>query len=126
MGGWRWLGSLGVEDGAFDADERDFGVKKGFRSCDISCYMVIVLLRSYFVPPFVTSFLAVAYADIVPVLSSIAATIGKSHSDIVIFDPFYCEGSVCSNLAALGFPNVINKKQVEIVVSFLNRAFGSL
>jgi hypothetical protein len=56
---------------------------------------------------------AVAYADIVPVLSSIAAALGKSHSDMVIFDPFYCQGSVRRHLAALGFPNVINVKQVS-------------
>jgi hypothetical protein len=55
---------------------------------------------------------AAAYADIVPVLSSIAAALGKSHSDMVIFDPFYCQGSVCRNLAALGFTNVVNRKQV--------------
>ena len=67
----------------------------------------------------VTSFFAVAYADIVPVLSSIAGTIGKSHKEIIIFDPFYCQGSVRSHLAALGFTNVINKKQVQICGSIV-------
>jgi hypothetical protein len=56
---------------------------------------------------------AVAYADIVPVLSSIAAALGKSLSDMVIFDPFYCQGSVRRHLAAHGFLNVINIKQVS-------------
>ena len=67
--------------------------------------------------------LAVAYTDIVPVLSAIAASIGKSHSDLVIFDPFYCQGSVRSNLASLGFTNVINKKQVPnfCIVSDVNQ-----
>jgi hypothetical protein len=74
----------------------------------------------------VTSFLAVAYADIVPVLSSIAESIGKSHNDLIIFDPFYCQGSVRCNLAALGFKNVINKKQVQIVGSLRPKHLRSL
>lgn len=63
---------------------------------------------------------AVAYADIVPVLCSLAAALGKSHSEMIIFDPFYCQGSVVRNLAALGFTNVINAKQVSFFCIFLN------
>ena len=63
---------------------------------------------------------AVAYADIVPVLCSLATALGKSHSEMIIFDPFYCQGSVVRNLAALGFTNVINAKQVSFFCIFLN------
>ena len=61
-----------------------------------------------------------------PVLSSIATALGKSHSDIVIFDPFYCQGSVRRNLAALGFTNVINEKQVPHCLQLAkSNSFGS-
>jgi hypothetical protein len=33
---------------------------------------------------------------------------------MIIFDPFFCQGSVLRNLAALGFPRVINRKQVPM------------
>jgi len=39
---------------------------------------------------------------------------------MIIFDPFYCQGSVLRNLAALGFTNVINAKQVSFFCIFLN------
>jgi hypothetical protein len=32
-------------------------------------------------------------------------------SELRIYDPYYCDGSVIRNLAELGFTNVYNKKE---------------
>lgn len=52
-----------------------------------------------------------AYADIAPLLKKYAARIGKSPSQLRIYDPYFCAGSVKKNLAALGFPNVYNENE---------------
>ena len=54
---------------------------------------------------------AEAYADIVPMLKKYAAHIGKSPSELRIYDPYFCAGSVKKNLASLGFPNVYNENE---------------
>lgn len=50
-----------------------------------------------------------AYEDIVPLLRAVATALGKSPNSLRIYDPYYCEGSVVSNLASLGFTDVYNR-----------------
>jgi len=50
-----------------------------------------------------------SYEDIAPLLQKLKSI--NSNSDITIYDPYYCDGSVISNLSNLGFPNVYNKKE---------------
>jgi hypothetical protein len=52
---------------------------------------------------------AVAYSHIVPVLDSICKMTSKSRSELIIYDPYYCKGSVVTNLGELGYTNVINR-----------------
>ena len=53
---------------------------------------------------------AVAYSHIVPVLEMICTKLSKTRAELVIYDPYYCRGSVISHLGDLGFTTVINKK----------------
>lgn len=53
----------------------------------------------------------VAYKDIAPMLHALAATMQKSSSDLTIYDPYWCEGSMVAHLCSLGFPKVINKNR---------------
>ncbi|CAB1111061.1 unnamed protein product [Ectocarpus sp. CCAP 1310/34] len=52
-----------------------------------------------------------AYSDISPLLSALAAELGKPPQDLVIYDPYYCQGSTVGRLASLGFPRVHNRKE---------------
>lgn len=52
-----------------------------------------------------------AYEDISNFLNSFAVLIGKTKETLLIYDPFYCEGSVVSRLNSLGFKNVYNVKE---------------
>jgi len=52
-----------------------------------------------------------SYVDIVPVLCHIASQCGKTPSELIIYDPFYCDGATVEHLAALGFPNTINRNR---------------
>ncbi|CAM9722968.1 unnamed protein product [Ectocarpus sp. 4 AP-2014] len=52
-----------------------------------------------------------AYSDIAPLLSALAAELGKPPQDLVIYDPYYCQGSTVGRLASLGFPRVHNRKE---------------
>ncbi|CBJ33721.1 conserved unknown protein [Ectocarpus siliculosus] len=52
-----------------------------------------------------------AYSDISPLLSALAAELGKPPEDLVIYDPYYCQGSTVGRLASLGFPRVHNRKE---------------
>jgi hypothetical protein len=51
----------------------------------------------------------VAYKDILLVLDFLAASLGKSRESLRIYDPYYCDGAVKKNLAALGFTSVHNE-----------------
>jgi hypothetical protein len=48
-----------------------------------------------------------AYQDIVPLLEKLF----PNKKECKIYDPYYCNGAVKSNLATLGFPNVYNEKE---------------
>ncbi|CAN0523488.1 unnamed protein product [Ectocarpus sp. 12 AP-2014] len=52
-----------------------------------------------------------AYSDVSPLLSALAAELGKSPQDLVIYDPYYCQGSTVGRLTSLGFPRVHNQKE---------------
>ena len=48
----------------------------------------------------------VAYSDIVPMLKELAKSLGKSPKDLIIYDPYYCQGAMVEMLAELGFSKV--------------------
>ena len=53
----------------------------------------------------------VAYEDIGPALDAIAESLGKSREDLIIYDPYWCQGRMLGFLATLGFKTVINRNQ---------------
>jgi hypothetical protein len=48
----------------------------------------------------------VAYTDILPMLLTLAESLGKLPKDLVIYDPYYCQGGMVQMLAGMGFPKV--------------------
>ena len=50
----------------------------------------------------------VAYCDIMPMLMEIADSLKKTLSELIIYDPYWCQGSMVSHLKSLGCNNVIN------------------
>eukprot|EP00854_Cymbomonas_tetramitiformis_P012218 gene12218-14429_t len=52
-----------------------------------------------------------AYRDIAPFLSKIAQRLKKSKSELAIYDPYYCKGTLIKHLKKLGFTNVYNKDE---------------
>ena len=52
-----------------------------------------------------------AYHDILPVLSRIAQGLGKDLKDLIIYDPYYCDGGVQRKLNSLGCHKVINENR---------------
>ena len=53
----------------------------------------------------------VAYEDIAPILDMIGSKLGKSRTQLRIYDPYFCEGLMKEHLLALGFSDVYNKKE---------------
>jgi len=49
-----------------------------------------------------------AYKDLLPVLDRIAKSLNKKRSNLVIYDPYYCDGGVKKKLISYGFNSVIN------------------
>eukprot|EP01147_Barroeca_monosierra_P005460 gene5460-7162_t len=52
-----------------------------------------------------------AYADIVGIVSEVATLLNKSDENVIIYDPYFCAGSMKRHLHALGFKNVINENR---------------
>lgn len=53
-----------------------------------------------------------AYRHLKPVLLRLERAIyGKNAGDLRVWDPYYCDGSIKRNLAALGFPKVHNENE---------------
>lgn len=48
----------------------------------------------------------VAYTDIKPMLLALAESLGKKPEDLIIYDPYYCQGGMVMMLKGLGFPRV--------------------
>ena len=53
----------------------------------------------------------IAYAHVAPLLTELARQIGKQPNDLVIYDPYYCAGSVVRHLGRLGFTRVVNRNE---------------
>lgn len=52
-----------------------------------------------------------AYVDLLQVLIYVAKDIGKALEDVIIYDPYYCQGRVITLLQSLGFRNIINNNR---------------
>lgn len=52
-----------------------------------------------------------AFRDIEPILFRIATALGRTKESLVIYDPYFCEGTMRSHLARLGFTNVYNRDE---------------
>lgn len=52
-----------------------------------------------------------AYSDIATLLTALAGELGKDAKELVIYDPYFCQGSVVERLASLGFPRVHNRNE---------------
>eukprot|EP00960_Hanusia_phi_P043452 756056-Hanusia_phi.AAC.1 len=52
-----------------------------------------------------------AYEHVLPLLHKMAEAAGKTPSDLRIYDPFFCTGSMKRHLAHLGFTNVYNQNE---------------
>lgn len=52
-----------------------------------------------------------AYKDIDDIIATYAVSIGKQRSDVSIYDPYYCEGSMVERLHTLGYRDIYNKKE---------------
>lgn len=52
-----------------------------------------------------------AYKDILPLLSSLARHNQKTLADLLVYDPYFCEGSMVERLNSLGVEKVYNKKE---------------
>lgn len=48
----------------------------------------------------------VAYTDILPMLLTLARSLGKAPEDLIIYDPYYCQGEMVQILTEMGFPKV--------------------
>lgn len=53
----------------------------------------------------------IAYLDIYNILYDVAMKLDKCIEDLVIYDPYYCDGSMKSLLTGMGFKNVINENR---------------
>ena len=52
-----------------------------------------------------------SYKDIDDIIATYAISIGKQRSDVSIYDPYYCEGSMIERLHTLGYRDIYNKKE---------------
>ena len=48
----------------------------------------------------------IAYNDIKPMLLALAESLGKKPDELVIYDPYYCQGGMVMMLKGMGFPKV--------------------
>lgn len=54
---------------------------------------------------------AQAYVDISSILISFALLIGKTAETLMVYDPYFCEGSVIERMGSIGFKTVHNVKE---------------
>eukprot|EP00580_Thalassiosira_gravida_P018560 CAMPEP_0201659332 /NCGR_PEP_ID=MMETSP0494-20130426/2152_1 /ASSEMBLY_ACC=CAM_ASM_000839 /TAXON_ID=420259 /ORGANISM="Thalassiosira gravida, Strain GMp14c1" /LENGTH=398 /DNA_ID=CAMNT_0048136785 /DNA_START=90 /DNA_END=1286 /DNA_ORIENTATION=+ len=52
-----------------------------------------------------------AYKDLLPILDRIAKSLNKKRSNLIIYDPYYCDGGVKKKLNSYGFTSVINRNR---------------
>ena len=67
-----------------------------------------------------------AYQDISRALTMISEALGREPSQLRIYDPYYCQGSVKRHLASLGFTNVYNENEDFYQVRSCNIRFPFL
>ena len=48
-----------------------------------------------------------AYEDVAAVLRELASRLGKPPAELVLYDPYYCDGAMRTHLAAVGFPRCV-------------------
>lgn len=53
----------------------------------------------------------IAYEDLQPILQCIANALNKPIEDLIIYDPYFCQGGMIQMLKSLGFRNVINENR---------------
>lgn len=53
----------------------------------------------------------VAYKHVAPLLAKLAQRLKKPKDQLLIWDPYYCDGAVATHLGSLGFPNVHNRAE---------------
>lgn len=53
----------------------------------------------------------VAYQDIDPILSAIAQSLGKQKEELILYDPYYCQGNMVEHMKSLGYLRVINNNR---------------
>ena len=53
----------------------------------------------------------IAYIDLQWALNAFAKQINKPPSELVIYDPYWCQGNMVQHLNSLGFHNVINNNR---------------
>ena len=52
-----------------------------------------------------------SYADILPLLDSIGRTLSLTRANLILYDPFYCDGLAKIQLQSLGFKQVQHEKR---------------
>lgn len=62
-----------------------------------------------------------AYGDISSILEYLAEDIGKPKSELVVYDPYFCQGQMVRHMHELGFENVINLNR-DFYQDILNKA----
>ena len=53
----------------------------------------------------------IAYKDLSALLNEVAAILSKPTQELVVYDPYWCQGSTIANLNSLGFNNIINRNR---------------
>lgn len=53
----------------------------------------------------------VAYEDVSFILNELATILGKRREELIIYDPYWCQGSMVESLKTLGFLHVINENK---------------
>jgi hypothetical protein len=66
----------------------------------------------------------VAYQDLLPALLTFAKHINKEPSELIIYDPYWCQGEMVQLLNQLGFKNVINRN-VDFYADIAKKAVPS-
>eukprot|EP01041_Mallomonas_annulata_P001350 gene1350-2603_t len=54
---------------------------------------------------------SIAYQDILEALQQTAESLQKPLSELIVYDPYYCQGNMVSRLQSLGIVNVINRNR---------------
>jgi hypothetical protein len=53
----------------------------------------------------------IAYTDVSPAFAELCKLLGKVPQDLVIYDPYFCQGKMRQRLKDIGYPTVINENR---------------